>query len=585
MWFRRSHADDIVRAIHQTQAVIEFSLDGTIETANQNFLALMGYQLQEVQGKHHKIFVDNQEVDSQEYKDFWAQLRSGRSQTAQFKRLTKSGRPVWIQASYTPIIRKGKVERIIKFATDVTEQVLQRANYESQLQAIQRAQAVIEFDLEGNILTANENFLRLMGYQLDDIVGKHHAIFVEQGVSSSPAYRQFWQNLRRGTYQTAEYKRITKEGRAVWIHATYNPVYGPDKTLQKIVKFASDITAEVEKRDEFKLLSLVANETDNAVIITDVERRILYVNNGFCRMTGYRQKDAIGQLTRDILVGPRTDEKTRQRIVDELSKPAAFYDELEIHKHDGSALWVSVTSNPVMNEDGRHGGFIAILADISVVKTAALEYQTRFEVISRSNLLVEWDNAGHLLEVNDYPRSHFGVSNQVFAKALDTWTTYLNADQRKRFAEKDRVSLDVEIKVEDKCFMVASTFGQIRTVTGEPHKVIMYGSDVSERQAVVQSSERVMEELIQSGQRINHMVASINAIADQTNLLALNAAIEAARAGDAGRGFSVVADEVRNLAAKAGESASEINQVVSTNQTLLNSLSDTLKVLNRRGES
>ncbi|MBN7821404.1 PAS domain S-box protein [Bowmanella yangjiangensis] len=582
MWFRGSHADDIIRAIHQTQAVIEFSLDGTIETANQTFLTLMGYQLREVQGKHHQIFVDSQEANSQAYQRFWDELRAGQPQTAQFRRITKSGQAVWIQASYTPILRKGKVERIIKFASDVTAQVLERASYESQIQAILRAQAVIEFDLEGHILTANDNFLNLMGYQLEEVKGKHHGIFVEPGEASSSAYRQFWQSLRNGTYQTAEYKRITKEGRAVWIHATYNPVYGPDKSLQKIVKFASDITAEVEKRDEFKLLSLVANETDNAVIITDVERRIRYVNNGFCRMTGYRQSEAVGELTRDILVGPRTDEQTRQRIVDELSKPAAFYDELEIHKRDGCSLWVSVTSNPVTDEMGQHAGFIAILADISVVKTAALEYQTRFQVISRSNLLVEWDNAGNLLEINNYPSSHFNIDNQIFAKAMKPWSEYLSMEQRQYFAEKDDVSADVVIHVAGRSFVIAATFGQIRTVTGEPYKVIMFGTDVSEHKTVVQNSEVVMEQLIQSGQRINHMVASINAIADQTNLLALNAAIEAARAGDAGRGFSVVADEVRNLAAKAGESASEINQVVSTNQSLLNSLSDTLKVLNRR---
>lgn len=582
MWFRRSHADDVVHAIHQTQAVIEFSLEGIIETANQNFLQLMGYQLKEVQGKHHKIFVDAQTASSKAYQEFWAQLRSGKPQTAEFRRITKSGATVWIQASYTPIFRKGKIERIVKFATDITQQVLTRANYQSQLDAIQRAQAVIEFDLDGNILHANDNFLSLMGYTLAEVKGKPHAMFVDPHEAASPAYRQFWQRLREGRYQTAEYKRIAKGGRPVWIHATYNPILGPDDTLLKIVKFASDITEEVQKREEFKLLSLVANETDNTVIITDVERKILYVNNGFSRMTGYAQEQAVGQFVRDILVGPRTDDVTRRRIVDELSKPAAFYDEIEIHRHDGTSLWVSATSNPVHAEDGSHNGFIAILADISAVKTTALDYQTRFLVISRSNLLIEWDNNGQLLEVNNYPREHFNVDNQLFAKAMGNWAGCLNTEQRRFLAEKDLVSAEVAVNLNVHGYVIAATFGQIRTVTGESNKVIMFGTDVSERQAVVKTSEQVMEQLLQSGLRINQMVASINAIADQTNLLALNAAIEAARAGEAGRGFSVVADEVRNLAAKAGSSAGEINQVVSTNQTLLNDLSDTLKLLNRR---
>ncbi|WP_425542126.1 methyl-accepting chemotaxis protein [Bowmanella denitrificans] len=165
---------------------------------------------------------------------------------------------------------------------------------------------------------------------------------------------------------------------------------------------------------------------------------------------------------------------------------------------------------------------------------------------------------------------------------MGNWAGCLNTEQRRFLAEKDLVSAEVAVNLNGHGYVIAATFGQIRTVTGEPNKVIMFGTDVSERQAVVNTSEQVMEQLLQSGQRINQMVASINAIADQTNLLALNAAIEAARAGEAGRGFSVVADEVRNLAAKAGSSAGEINQVVSTNQTLLNDLSDTLKLLNRR---
>jgi len=333
-----SNSDNILNAINATQAVIQFSLDGRIEHANSNFLDLMGYQLHEVQGKHHSIFVEPGTANSAAYQQFWADLREGKSQTAEFKRIAKSGREVWIRASYTPIVKNGKVHKVIKFASDVTEQVAKQANFESQLQAIHRAQAVIEFDLDGKILFANPNFLSLMGYSLNEVTGQHHRIFVAPQEAASSRYSDFWRRLKEGQYQTAEYKRFTKSGKEVWIHATYNPIKGPDGKVLKIVKFASDISHEVEQKKEFRLLSMVANETDNAVLISGADRRIQYVNKGFSQMTGYNQQEVLGHIAREFLVGPKTDPVTKERIEAELNAPRAFYDEIEIHRKDGSSL-------------------------------------------------------------------------------------------------------------------------------------------------------------------------------------------------------------------------------------------------------
>lgn len=576
-WDSRNTA--IVNALRQTQAVIEFDNNGTILTANSLFLQLMGYQLSEIVGKQHRIFVDPATSQSTDYQHFWRALQQGQAQTAEFKRLGKGGKEVWIQACYIPEQQAGKVQRIIKFASDVTAEVLARANLESQIQAIHRAQAVIEFALDGTILTANPNFLQLMQYQLSDIQGKHHRIFVEPPEASSEQYRQFWRQLQAGDFQTAEYKRLTKSGQPVWIQATYNPIKAPDGKVVKVVKFATDITADVLQKQEFELLSMVANETDNAVIISDVNRKIKYVNQGFTKMTGYSSAEILGHIASEVLVGPKTDEDARQRIEAELAAPRAFYDEIEIHRRDGASLWISVTSNPVHNERGEHHSYIAILADITPVKSSALENQVRFDAISQSNLMLEWDAHGKIVAMNDYASRILQVKNDEFSSACKSWQQCLSPEQQQQMLSGKNIRKDLSFSIGNRTISLAATFSAIRHAKGELQKVIFYGTDISKRQQVVQQSDKVMAELLNSGKSINNMVSSINAIADQTNLLALNAAIEAARAGEAGRGFSVVAEEVRNLAFKAGSSASEINTVVNQNQALLQNLADTLNQL------
>jgi methyl-accepting chemotaxis protein len=238
-----------IAAIGRVQAVIEFALDGTIIDANDHFLAAMGYTLAEIKGRHHSMFVLPGERDSSAYKEFWASLNRGEFRSGEFKRCGKGGREVWILASYNPILDdEGRPLKVVKYASDVTQQKLTAADFAGQIAAIRQSQAVIEFDLSGNVLDANDNFLKTLGYTLAEIKGRHHRLFMPAGKADGADYREFWAGLARGEFQMGEFERAGKGGRQVWIQATYNPIKDLDGKPFKIVKFATDVTSQVIAR-------------------------------------------------------------------------------------------------------------------------------------------------------------------------------------------------------------------------------------------------------------------------------------------------------------------------------------------------
>ena len=233
-------------AISRSQAMIEFEPNGTIITANDNFLNALGYRLDEIKGQHHRMFVDPVEASSPDYVAFWAKLARGEFDARQYKRIGKGGKEIWIQASYNPIFdHDGKVVRVVKWATDISEQKLKFADFEGQLAAISKAQAVIEFELDGTIRYANDNFLNALGYTLDEVRGKHHSIFVDPDHRKSAEYRAFWEKLGRGEYDAGQYMRVTKTGEEIWIQASYNPIMDMNGKPFKVVKYATDVTAQV----------------------------------------------------------------------------------------------------------------------------------------------------------------------------------------------------------------------------------------------------------------------------------------------------------------------------------------------------
>ncbi|WPU63616.1 methyl-accepting chemotaxis protein [Peredibacter starrii] len=236
-----------VNAIGRAQAVIEFNLDGTIITANENFLATVGYTLDEIKGQHHRMFCVPEYANSLTYRKFWEKLNRGEFESAEYKRLGRDGKEIWIQASYNPIFdMKGRVYKVVKFATDITAHKLMNAEYEGKVQAMSKAQAVIEFNLDGTVLTANDNFLVTLGYSMEEIKGKHHRMFCEKDYANTDEYKHFWEKLNRGEFDSGRYKRLSKDGKEIWIQASYNPIFDLNQKVYKVVKFASNITAQVE---------------------------------------------------------------------------------------------------------------------------------------------------------------------------------------------------------------------------------------------------------------------------------------------------------------------------------------------------
>ena len=269
----RQNIRGVLGAIDSAYAYIEFSTEGNVLAANANFLQALGYTFDEIKGRHHGLFVEASFRESADYRQFWTDLREGRTRADTFKRITKSGREIWIQAVYAPVKDvNGRVAKVVKIATDVTAAKVDAINKNRQVEEANNTQAVVEFDAGGVVLGANANFLHAMGYSQDEIKGQHHRMFVEPAFASSADYLRFWDELRAGKFQTAEFKRLGKGGRVVWLQATYNPRFDVSGKVASVVKFATDITAR--KTAEAQLKHTLDSISQNSLTLSGASEEL-----------------------------------------------------------------------------------------------------------------------------------------------------------------------------------------------------------------------------------------------------------------------------------------------------------------------
>ena len=367
----RAELEAIIAAIGKSQAVIEFRMDGTIVTANDNFLRTLGYTLDEIKGRHHSMFVDDVYARSGEYREFWSRLNRGEFQAAEYKRIGKGGKEVWIQASYNPIFdAKGSPFKVMKFATDVTEQKLMTADYTGQIAAIGKSQAVIEFRMDGTIVAANENFLKTLGYSLDEVKGRHHSMFVDDVYARSGEYREFWAKLNRGEYQSAEYKRIGKGGKEVWIQASYNPIFDLNGKPFKVVKYAADVTEQVKAKIDMQNKVDVMLAVVNAATQGDLTQEITV-----------KGADAVGQMGEGLAVFFKALRHSVQQILNNAQSVGASSEELTAISQQmaGNAEETATQAKVVSGASGE------VSKNVSIVATGGEEMLASIREIAKSS--------------------------------------------------------------------------------------------------------------------------------------------------------------------------------------------------------
>ncbi|WP_284043947.1 PAS domain S-box protein [Actinoplanes sp. M2I2] len=630
---RRASAEAMgwMDAIGRAQAVIEFDLQGTILAANDNFLQAMGYQEREVIGQHHRMFVDTEYAGSDEYRAFWAKLGRGEYEGGEYHRLGKGDREVWIQATYNPILDlDGKPVKVVKYATDITQARLRNAEFESKVAAVDRSQAVIEFDLRGTVLSVNDNFLGALGYDRDEVVGKHHRMFCVPAYAASEDYREFWRELARGEFHSGEYKRLDKSGAEVWIQATYNPIFGLDGKPVKVVKFAHDITPEKQRNLEFEG-KLDAIDRSQAVVEFTVKGELITANTSFLELTGYRLDQVQGKHHRMFCEPAYAQSSEYANFWERLGAGEFQGGEYKRVGALGREVWIQATYNPILDADGRVVKIVKFATDITGTKLRAAEFESKVNAVDRSQAVIEFDLEGVVLHANENFLRATGYSlREVVGQHHSMFCTpeYVVSPEYRAFwlnLNKGEFSAGRYHRLGkyNRDMWIQATYNPVLDLNGRPSKVIKYATEItaqvrmemlvqaktSEMSATVsalagatteiaQTSGQALElarrtagdaeqgaaelqrsieaiKLIQASTReIGDIVSVMGEIASQTNLLAFNASIEAARAGEHGVGFAVVAGEVRKLAERSGDAARQIAKLISESALRVNEGAD-----------
>ncbi len=486
-----------VAAINAALGVVHFAVDGTILQANDRFLDAVGYTLEEVQGRSHRMFVDPAEASSQEYAAFWAALASGQHRTAEFKRIGRDGREVWLQATYNPIVApNGRVMKVIKYATDVTLEKLRQAEFQWQVAAIHKSHAVASFTMDGLILDANQTFLDALGYELDQIVGRHHRLFVDPSYAHGGDYAAFWRELGQGRHQAGVYRRLDSSGREVWLQANYNPIFDPNGRPVKVIKYATLVTEEKLRQAEHQG-QIAAIHKAQCVIAFGLDGTILDANDNFLDALGYRLSEVRGRHHR-MLVEPAYGASAEY---------AAFWAALAAGRHqvaefkrirkDGSEVWLQATYNPILDMAGRPIKVVKYATDVTRERLQQADFAGQIEAIRKSQGVISFDMDGVILDANDrfletvgygldelrgqHHRMLVTPDDAASAEYAAFWETLRDG----RFVS----GLYRRLGKDGREVWIQASYNPILDLNGRPFKIVKFATDVTSNVALSEAYE------------------------------------------------------------------------------------------------